>query len=170
MEFVAETDRLLLKVFEKSDLEASERFWGNPEVMNHSGGATPLNVLPQVLEAYQKRYIEKRISVFAVIEKTSGQVIGAAGFNTEDGLEKVELLYHFAKASWGKGYATEAVHACLELAVNHPLVETVCASAAPGNKASIRILEKAGFRFTEMKFFEDTQQLEPVYEITAKMG
>ncbi|MGI2326822.1 GNAT family N-acetyltransferase [Planococcus sp. YIM B11945] len=164
MEIVAETSRLWLKVFAEEDTEAASRFWGDAEVMKQSGGATALKRLPKVLEGYTRCHMENGLSVYAVVEKATEQVIGCSGFNAVESIGQVELIYHFSKANWGKGYASEAVHACLELAKLHPEVQLVSASADPDNKGSLRILEKAGFTFIEDRYFEDTQKTEPYYE------
>ena len=117
MEKFIETERLYLKVFEKYDCEAAKKFWGDPEVMDQSVGATPHNLLPQIMKNDGKCHFEKGLSVYAVIEKESSQVIGAAGFNVRETVEKIEIVYHFYKSSWGKGFATEAAKACIKLVV-----------------------------------------------------
>lgn len=160
-----ESDRLLLRVFTIQDANAAERFWGDSEVMADSGGATPLEALPRVLESYQRCHMENGLSVYGVIEKASGKLIGAAGFNAQGSLEQVELLYHFAKSSWGKGYATEAALLCVQLAKEHPAVRMITASAAPGHESSIHVLRKAGLQFVETRWFDDTQQEEPYFEL-----
>ncbi|MDN7228062.1 GNAT family N-acetyltransferase [Planococcus sp. N064] len=160
-----ESDRLLLQVFTIQDASAAERFWGDSEIMAASGGPTPLEVLPRILESYSQCHVKNGISVYAVIEKASGKLIGAAGFNVHDSLEQVELIYHFAKDSWGKGYATEAALLCVQLAKEHPTVRTITASAAPGHESSIHVLRKAGLRYIEMRWFDDTQQEEPYFEL-----
>ena len=164
MEVLKETERLLIRPFSSEDIEAAKKFWGDPEVMARSGGAAPHEDLPKVLESYRKCQEEKGLSVYAVAEKTSERVIGAAGYNIRDSVELIELIYHFSKADWGKGYATEAAKACLELAEQHGRVETVYASADPRNRSSARILEKIGFEYKGMKWFDDTNQDEPYYE------
>ena len=156
--------RLCLKVFQQQDLDAAKQFWGDAEVMEHSGGATPHELLPKVLQGYEKCYREKGLSVYAVTDKSFGKVIGAAGFNVNASIDKVELIYHFSKLSWGKGFATEAAKACIDIAKQHHLVKTLNASADPLNLGSTKILENIGFHFIEMRWFEDTQQNEPYYE------
>lgn len=168
MEKLIETERLLLHVFSLEDLDAAKTFWGDPEVMKESGGASPLEVLPKILSSYRKCHEEKGLSVYAVTEKSTGSVIGAAGFNIVDSIQEVELIYHFSSASWGKGYATEATKACLELAKRHGNVEKVHASADPDNRNSTKILEKIGFNYQGMKWFDDTNQEEPYYEFEIK--
>jgi len=165
MKIIYETERIILRVFKQEDLNQTKEFWGNQEVMEQCLGAIPHDKLPKVIEAYINCYREKGLSVYAVVEKDSGKVIGAAGFNVTDTLEKVELLYHFSKSAWGKGYATEAALACLNVAKGNNKVNIIYASADPNNANSIKILEKIGFVYQGMKWFEDTKQEEPYFEL-----
>ncbi|MGE6487819.1 GNAT family N-acetyltransferase [Paenisporosarcina sp. NPDC076898] len=161
---VHESERLKLKVFSLEDEEASTSFWGDAEVMFHCGGITPHEMLGKVLMSYQACHERMGLSVYGVVEKESGLVIGAAGFNIANGLEKVELIYHFSKSSWGKGYATEAAISCIELAKQTIGVQRIFASADPKNNSSTKILKKAGFQYMGMKWFNDTNQEEPYFE------
>lgn len=97
MEIIYETARLILKVFEALDLEDTKNFWGNDEVMVHCLGPTAHEMLPKVIDSYRKCHMEKGISVYAVVEKESGKVIGAAGFNVIDSIKTAELIYHLLK-------------------------------------------------------------------------
>ncbi|NEY73408.1 GNAT family N-acetyltransferase [Bacillus mesophilus] len=165
---IAETERLLLRAFEEIDVEDAKGFWGDQEVMEHSLGAIPHDYLHKVLAGYAACHREKGLSMYAVIEKESGRVIGAAGFNVRTTIESVELLYHFSKASWGKGYATEAAAACVDFAIKNPTVKLIYASADTKNAGSLKILEKVGFEYKGMKWFDDTNQEEPYYELNIK--
>lgn len=77
-----------------------------------------------------------------------------------------ELMYHFAKPYWEKGYATEAAKACIQYAENHLGLVRIGASIDPENQASRHVLEKVGFQSVGMKWCEATQQYEPYFEIT----
>ncbi len=162
---VYETNRLILRLFESGDVEDVMKFWGDAEVMEHCSGAIPEEFLPKVFESYNKCHDAKGLSVYAVVEKETGKVIGAAGFNIRDSVSTIELLYHFAKESWGKGYATEAAAACVHLAKENGQVKLIYASADPVNAGSLKILEKIGFNYQGLKWFEDTEQEEPYYEM-----
>ena len=43
-------------------------------------------------------------------------------------------------------------------------INTIYASADPKNIQSTKILQKIGFKFIEMKWYEDTNQEEPYFE------
>ena len=164
--FIYETERLQLRVWSDEDVEAVKAFWGNEEVMKYSLGATPHDKLIQVIQAYRKLHEERGLSVYAVIEKESSQVIGACGFNPSQlDTDQLELIYHFAKTSWGKGYATEAARACVQLAKDNGGVRRIHASADLHNKGSLLVLEKAGFTYLGLQWYEDTGQEEPTYEL-----
>lgn len=57
----------------------------------------------------------------------------------------VEIGYGFNEVYWNKGYATEAVEAIVNWAINQPGVKIVEAEAESNNIASIRVLEKNNF-------------------------
>lgn len=164
MGIIAETNRLYLSVFEDNHLDSLIDFWGDEEVMTFCNGATPRDVIPQVINGYRKCHQINGLSVYAVIEKESNDVIGAAGFNMTNTIDNIELIFHFNKRSWGRGFATEAANACIEIAKNHGNVQIITASAHPQNAGSLKILEKIGFVYKGTRWFEDTKLEEPYYE------
>jgi len=113
VEVVYETKRLLLYVFNDSHLESVKKFWGDEEIMALCDDASTDDVLPRIINGYRKCHETNRLSVYAVKDKQSNEIIGAAGFNCVNSLNNVELIYHYSKKSWGKGFATEAAFACL---------------------------------------------------------
>lgn len=165
MEGIIETERLLLRVFEETDLYDVMDIWGDEEVMKHCNGAIPQEQLHKALTAYASCHRINGISVYAVIEKKSGRVVGTAGFKVTKTKDVVELIYHFAKSAWGKGYATEATSACVQFAKTIPWLMKIFASADSKNAGSLKVLEKAGFEYRGMKWFEDTNQEEPYFEL-----
>lgn len=68
-----------------------------------------------------------------------GQVVGSVGSFLWDG--KPQVTYWIGREHWGKGVATEALSALLDIVKTRPLY----ASAARDNLGSIRVLEKCGF-------------------------
>ena len=62
--------------------------------------------------------------------------------------EVTEIGYIFNNKYWGKGYAIEAVRACVDLAFNQFGLDKLYATIRPENAASIRLAEKLGMRKT----------------------
>jgi RimJ/RimL family protein N-acetyltransferase len=73
-------------------------------------------------------------------------VIGACGITTVD--DQAELGYWLGVAHWGKGYATEALHAVIDYAFADLGHSALNAGARVTNPASRRVLEKCGFQWT----------------------
>ena len=73
-------------------------------------------------------------------------VIGACGVVLQD--ETPELGYWLGVPYWGKGYATEALHAVIDYAFTDLGHEALQAGARVTNPASRRVLEKCGFQWT----------------------
>jgi RimJ/RimL family protein N-acetyltransferase len=73
-------------------------------------------------------------------------VVGACGIVLQD--ETPELGYWLGVPHWGKGYATEAVHAVIDYAFADLGHDSLSAGARVTNPASRRVLEKCGFQWT----------------------
>jgi len=101
VEIVYETKRLYLCVFNDSHLDSVKEFWDDEEVMALCDGSSSSNVLVRVIEGYRKCHEINGLSVYAVKDKESNEIIGAAGFNCMNSLSDVELIYHY-KSLWAK--------------------------------------------------------------------
>jgi RimJ/RimL family protein N-acetyltransferase len=157
---VLETERLTLRRFTDSTEDAELLFEldSDPEVMRYIG---PFG-LPSV-EAYRARigtvwlaqYTHPVRGCMAVTEKSSGQFCGwifmrpatEYRFATEAGWTRntdMELGYRLRRAVWGRGYATEVAIPVVQLTLADPTVTCVVAAALVPNRASTRVMEKAG--------------------------
>lgn len=162
---IYETKRMTFFVFKKEFSHKMKEIWGSPEVMEKSGGAVVAAKIPSIVKWYEDCHKEYGLSVYSLVDKKTNEVIGAAGFNIDATVKRIELIAHFKKSYWHKGYATEAIAACIKLAKRHKKVKYIQASCDPKNEASIRIIEKLGFTLIGKEWFEDTRQEELVYEL-----
>ena len=83
-----------------------------------------------------------------VVEKSTGEPIGLM-FLFEEGVPgrtEVRIGYLLSESAWGKGLATELVGAFVGWCRQHVAVQSVTGGVERGNVASIRVLEKNGFR------------------------
>jgi ribosomal-protein-alanine N-acetyltransferase len=145
---VATTPRLQLRAFTPADAPAVARVFGDPEVMRHVGdGSIPtLATIEAMLRDYAEHQARNGWSFWAVHERARGELIGDAGLWPLEGHgPEVELGYTLGRAWWGRGYATEAAHAALDIARTLD-IPTVVAVAAPANRASINVLTKLGMQ------------------------
>jgi RimJ/RimL family protein N-acetyltransferase len=144
------TKRLTLRLPLEVDLDDITEFIGNPKVSR---------MLARVPYPYFRKDAQDWLEhVTANID--AGQhmaftihrerLIGAVTLSAFDEGAPV-LGYWLAEPAWGKGYATEAAAAILAHAFNARQVETVRASVAKSNPASLNVQIKLGFKMTGEK-------------------
>lgn len=85
---------------------------------------------------------------FFVVQRDDRLIIGMGGFKgaaSDDGV--VEIAYGVVPACERRGFATEIARALVDFALGDPAVVLLRAHTLRDNPGSIRVLEKAGFRF-----------------------
>ena len=91
-----------------------------------------------------------------VTDKSSGQIFGECNFDREEmGEGDIELGYSFAKAYWGKGYATEAARAAVRWGFEYASMDRIVAVVVPENIGSWKVLEHLGFVYERDAHFYD---------------
>lgn len=85
--------------------------------------------------------------IWAITERTSGQVVGIIGLTWEEQTsESVQFGYYVARDRWGLGIATEAGSVVLAYGLGLLGEARLASSFFIDNPASGRVLEKLGFR------------------------
>jgi RimJ/RimL family protein N-acetyltransferase len=103
-------------------------------------------------EAHQAKILADPTTGFRVIE-ADGVVVGSI-FSWNDGEDRA-VGYWLGRDHWGRGYATEALVAFLEVDQVRPMTAYV----AVQNVASRRVLEKAGFIAVERRVVEGVEEV-----------
>ncbi len=139
------TERLYIHPVRPRDREAIARLWSSPRVTRYLSG-------PRARKAVRRGLREQvdpdaALDLWAVEERDTGRIIGHAGLVPKDllGEQHVEIIYVFGSRHWGKGYATETVHALLSHATELGLSEVI-AMIHPENEGSRHVAEKLGFQ------------------------
>lgn len=80
---------------------------------------------------------------------SDGSFAGATGFFPQDDVYRfsAEIGYFLGPSFWGKGIATDAVATLVDYIFQHTETLKVFARVFDYNKASMRVLEKAGFHY-----------------------
>jgi ribosomal-protein-alanine N-acetyltransferase len=141
------TPRLHLRPFIAADVDAIHAVYSDPEVMRYVGhGAHRTRAdTTAALRSYADALAARGYAFVAVIERSTGAVIGDAGLHPLGGRgPDIELGYTLARAVWGRGYATELGRALLEHAFTALGAPRVVAQVEPENRASRHVLEKLG--------------------------
>jgi RimJ/RimL family protein N-acetyltransferase len=119
---------------------------------------------PDGAEAFIRETTRRRQAgvefVFAII--AGGRPIGCCGLKVVDGEPRMaELGYWLGQPFWGRGHATAAARQVLEYGFGRLDLERVTANCLLTNRASWRVLEKLGFRFTHEEPPRPDQRREP---------
>lgn len=117
-EVLLETERLILRKLEQDDLDEVCKLLQDPVVMYAYEGAFSDQEVQAWLDKMFRRYENDGFALWAVIEKSSGELIGQCGITCQEynGGWVPEVGYLFRKEFWHKGFATEAAIACKEYA------------------------------------------------------
>ena len=167
------TQRLELRPFRADDLEALLVVLGDPEVMRYVGTRREPLTRDEVRDALGRAAAHWKAHGFgplAVVELAGDALVGDAGLQLLEAGTDVELTYTLARGVWGRGYATEAAVAVVEWGFAELTLDRVVAVADPGNAASHRVLEKAGFLRTGVRHCYGADLVEFGIDRTAYAG
>ena len=146
MSTILETNRLTLRTWQPSDLDAFHAVCADARVMQFVGDGQPWS-----LEKTQQ-FIEHALATsktdgycqWPVVHKDSDNLIGFCGFIPTDHV--AEIGWRLAHDYWGQGLATEAAHATLNYGFDVLEFERVVATVQSENWASIRVVQKLGMK------------------------
>ncbi len=142
------TDRLILRAPRMDDAEPLMGVFGDPQAMRFVNHGTTRSI-DEVRASLEKKIAclaKHRVTLFTLIERDSGDIIGDCGIIPISWSEpEFELAYRLRPSAWGKGYATEAGVAAMEHAWRETGLDRVFAVTDPDNHASQRVLAKIGF-------------------------
>jgi len=152
MDFLFETERLLLRRFSNEDADLIYELNADPEVTRFTNGL--IHDKQQAEEVLLKKILPQyklyNYGRWAVMSKSTMEFIGWCGLKYRPEIKEVDLGYRFKKSVWGKGFATEAAAACIRYGFEKIGLERIEARAAIGNTRSWRVLEKCGMKYTGM--------------------
>lgn len=146
-----ETERLILRKLEISDLEQVYNNWCSDQKVSkyvtwdmHENIEQTKEYIKFKLGLYEKDY---RFDWVVVIKETN-EVIGEIDSVKQSlNYNLVELGYCYGSKYWNNGYATEALKAVIRYLKEVALVEKVTACHISTNPASGRVMQKAGMNY-----------------------
>src|SRR5262249_36082790 len=150
LSFRLETDRLVIRPFEAGDCGPWLAMVNDDEFNVFLPPSPPSTAeeFEGMVERRQAMERERGYAMWAVELKETGAFVGQCGLYPAEGQgPEVELAYHFDKAVWNRGYATEAATAVLAHALGPVGLDRVIAFVMPENVGSCHVAERAGMRF-----------------------
>ena len=146
-----ETERLQLRSFQKSDLDAMMAYHALPDVQRYLDWKARDRVeVKAALDAMIKQNRLTRpgdIIHFAITRKSDDVLIGQISLRWTDATAgQAELRFIFSPFHRKQGYATEAVRAAMDFGFDKFRFHRIFARCAGKNQASARLLKGIGMR------------------------
>jgi RimJ/RimL family protein N-acetyltransferase len=148
-----ETERLVLRRWQKDDRAAVIEIWADPDVWSAIG---PGVMGMRFDTAYAVGRFEHHLShweqhgfgLWLAQERTSGQVAGWVGAAhptyVPDLADAVEIGWTLRRRFWGQGLASEGAAAAVQTTFAHALLDEVISLINPANARSISVAERLG--------------------------
>lgn len=174
-----ETERLLIRSVQLTDVGAlHEGIFRDPELMGtgiYLGRALSYEESLSIVERMcTPRHANHYIAPSVFFLRETNDLVGYGGLSSETNWGDLyytnaarldaELFYVLQQSYWGQGLATEMAKAVIEDAFLSQGVDRVWASINSANKASQRVVEKAGM--LRSKEIAESDQRLYLYEIT----
>lgn len=143
------TERLVLRPHRMADLDDLVAFHSDPEVVRFV--PWPVRDRAATEETLRVKLTQTELVahgqwlVLAAEVRESGAVIGEVLLKWASDRQG-EIGFAFARSHQGRGYAAEAATAMLRLGFDHLGFHRITAVVIEGNDASVRLLERLGFR------------------------
>ena len=163
-----ETDRLILRAWQESDLNDFYEYASVEGVGEMAGWKHHESI--EVSKKILQSFISGK-STFAIVYKENNKVIGSLGLheswaNHEDlykDKNAKEIGYVLSKSYWGMGLMPEAVKGVIEFCFDKCNLDILTICHFSFNSQSKRVIEKCGFKYVKKKTVY-VEQLESSFE------
>lgn len=142
-----QTERLVMRAFDENDAVDVYAI-GQSETVGRMAGFIPHKTLED-----SRRMVRDFInatSVWAIVEKRSGHVIGFISLQKDSARPTQNAFktgYALGENAWGQGYATEACREMIRYAFEERGCQVLSVSHFPFNQKSKRVIKKLGFTY-----------------------
>lgn len=148
-----ETDRLLLRAWQETDVEDFYEY-AKVDGVGQMAGWLPHKDIEESRTVLG--FFIRAKKTFAIVLKESGKVIGSLGLEERDGEPEVlkdsmgrEIGYALRKDYWGRGLVPEAVKAVIDYCFHELAFDWLTCGHFVWNHQSRRVVEKCGFRYVK---------------------
>jgi len=145
-----ETERLILRRWQKSDSEPFHQMNSDPQVMEFLLKPLSREESDAFIARIETRFDESGFGLWAVESKATGELAGFTGlaipkFETHF-TPCVEVGWRLARKFWGQGLASEAARASLAYGFSETGLKEIVSFTVPANTRSIAVMERIGLK------------------------
>ncbi len=165
---VLETERLILRRFNVDDAEFILKLVNEPSFLRYIGDKKVRNLedaRQYILNGPVASYERNHFGLNLVELRESPTPIGMCGLLKREELSSPDIGFAFLPEFWNKGFAFEAAAAVLQDARERLRLQRVLAIASLDNDASIKLLERLGFRFESVITLPATGEQVKLFEV-----
>ncbi len=144
-----ETERLKAGRLSEDDFDLLYKFYTNEEVCRTLGGVRTASWVKNYIAKNIEHWERFSFGIWNFYTKPGNIFAGRGALRhiDIDGRDEIEIGYAFLPEYWGKGYATEIAKELVEIAFEVYQLIDIIAITLPDNKASRRVMEKAGLSY-----------------------
>lgn len=146
---ILETDRLLLRAYEKEDASQAQVLAGDKDVAETTFLPHPytLEMAENWISTHPELIQNGEAFPFAVVLKEEDRLIGTMTLRVDKLHNKGELAYWVGKDYWNLGYATEAAKKVIEFGFEEQNLNRIWAPVMSKNTASGKLMQKVGLKY-----------------------
>jgi RimJ/RimL family protein N-acetyltransferase len=135
----------VLRQFEERDWDDLHRMFGDVECVRYTI-EEPLTHWQtwRALASYVGHWTMRGYGPYAVVEKSSGRMIGPVGLWHPGDWPEPEIKWSLSREFWGKGYASEAALAVLTMALRALQRDRLISLIRRENEASKKVARRIG--------------------------
>ena len=145
-----ETQRLIIRSWQKNDVDPYAKIVAQPEVMQFIGNGRSQDF--SIAQAFVTRCIDierdRPWLLWAVEHKADQQLIGFCGFAPYG--DEIEIGWRLDREYWSQGFGTEAARAVLDYGLKKLGFDHVVSVAQTDNTASNEIMKGIGMKYREI--------------------
>jgi RimJ/RimL family protein N-acetyltransferase len=140
------TDRLRLRAFQASDLDAYAAMQANPDVMRHlvTGRTSTRAEVWRTMATALGAWALRGYGMWACEKIADGAFVGSVGIFQPLDWPEPEIAYALDRPHWRQGFATEAARAARHWLFAHVPVPRAASFIRPENRASQRVAQRLG--------------------------
>jgi RimJ/RimL family protein N-acetyltransferase len=154
-----QTERLTLRPLAPADAANCAAIRYHPEVVKWMlpAPADPLDAARVAIERYAGGWRERGYGPWGVFHDS--RQIGHAGLNFVPEFGETEVLWSLHPDAWGRGFATEAARAALELGFRVLDLKLIFAITRLDNIASQAVMKRLGLTYRRDVVYRDTESV-----------